>query len=370
MLPQKGMTKTMKQYKQLLSCSIHPSLLPALQNEVLFFDIETTGFSPEHESVYLIGCIYYTENGWELTQFFLDNTENEATFIHSFFTFAARYRYLIHFNGDNFDLPFLEKRAKKLGLSLSFTFSSIDLYKEIRPFKMLLNLDELKQKTLEIFLGFEREDTCDGSRLIEVYYDYQNNKDPKLLSLLLLHNADDLKGMLTVLKLRSLPLLKEGHYSIQKTICQNFIVPSGEKQIFASRLLPDAPLPVPIYYDNKLYSVTTQSDKSLLIKVPVLKGTLNYYYPNYKDYYYLPEEDYAIHKSIASYVDSAHRTKAKASNCYTKKEGCFLIQPIQLYTPEFKQNYFDKFSYFEITEDFLHSEKKIKNYLTSLLSQL
>lgn len=360
----------MKQYKHLIPCSIHPSLLPGSQNEVLFFDIETTGFSPERENVYLIGCVYYTKNGWELTQFFLDEEENEADFIHSFFTFAAEYQYLIHFNGDSFDIPFLEKRAKKLGLSLSFTCCSIDLYKEIRPFKTLLALQELKQKNLEIFLGFKREDTYDGSRLIEVYYDYQNSKDQKLLSLLLLHNADDLKGMLTILNLRSLLLLKEGHYSIQKTICQNFTVPSGERQIFASRLLLNAPLPISIYYDNKAYSITTQSDKSLLIKVPVLKGTLNYYYPNYKDYYYLPEEDYAIHKSIASYVDSAHRIKAKASTCYTKKEGCFLIQPIQLYTPEFKQNYSDKYSYFEITEDFLHSEKKIKNYLTSLLSQL
>lgn len=361
----------MKQYNQTLSCSVSPALLSGLQKEVLFFDIETTGFSPERECVYLIGCIYYSGNVWKLTQFFLDRKEDEADLIGSFFTLAASYPYLIHFNGDVFDIPFLEKRAKKLGLNpILTTLSSIDLYKEIRPFKNLLGLESLKQKNLELLLGLKREDKYDGGKLIEVYYDYLSSRKQELLSLLLLHNEDDLKGMLTVLSLRSLPLLKKGGYCIQKTICQNFTTPSGEKQIFAARLLPDVSLPLPIFCENDAYSITTQSDKRILIKIPVLKGTLKYFYPNYKDYYYLPEEDYAIHKSIAFYVDTAHRVKAKAATCYTKKEGSFLIQPVSLYTPEFKRDYSDKDSYFEITEDFLNSIEKQKAYLTSLLSQL
>ena len=31
------------------------------REELLFFDIETTGFSGDYHQVYLIGCVYFTE---------------------------------------------------------------------------------------------------------------------------------------------------------------------------------------------------------------------------------------------------------------------------------------------------------------------
>ena len=33
-------------------------------SDLIFLDIETTGLSSEHCSVYLIGCIYYQPDGW------------------------------------------------------------------------------------------------------------------------------------------------------------------------------------------------------------------------------------------------------------------------------------------------------------------
>ena len=41
--------------------------------ELLFFDIETTGFSGDYSQLYLIGCTYYKEGGWHLIQWFADN---------------------------------------------------------------------------------------------------------------------------------------------------------------------------------------------------------------------------------------------------------------------------------------------------------
>ena len=49
-----------------------------------------------------------------------------------------------------------------------------------------------------------------------------------------------------------------------------------------------------------------------------------YFYPDYKNYSYLPDEDYAIHKSCAIYVDKAHRVPARPETCYTRKTGEFL----------------------------------------------
>ena len=41
------------------------------------------------------------------------------------------------------------------------------------------------------------------------------------------------------------------------------------------------------------------------------------YYLDYKNYYYLPNEDMAVHKSVAVSVDRTHREKAAPENCYT-----------------------------------------------------
>ena len=91
---------------------------------------------------------------------------------------------------------------------------------------------------------------------------------------------------------------------------------------------------------------------------------------NYKDYYYLPEEDTAIHKSVAFYVDKNYRTKAKAATCYSKKTGCFLPQHQVVVSPYFKLEYHDKITYFELTDEFIDNETDVKAYVMHVLSLL
>ena len=50
----------------------------------------------------------------------------------------------------------------------------------------------------------------------------------------------------------------------------------------------------------------------------------------------------AIHKSVASFVDKGYRENAKASTCYSRKEGEFLPQYHTIMNPEFKKEYKDK----------------------------
>ena len=63
----------------------------------------------------------------------------------------------------------------------------------------------MKQKAIEQFLGVEREDIYSGGQLIEVYQDYLSSQDQALLDLLLLHNADDLRGMPGILPILNYP---------------------------------------------------------------------------------------------------------------------------------------------------------------------
>ena len=54
--------------------------------------------------------------------------------------------------------------------------------------------------------------------------------------------------------------------------------------------------------------------------VALFNNKLKYYFENYKEYYYLPEEDMAIHKSLAIYVDKKFRVKATPTTSYTYVE--------------------------------------------------
>ena len=61
-----------------------------------------------------------------------------------------------------------------------------------------------------------------------------------------------------------------------------------------------------------------------ILSLPLRRDTLKFFLTPYKEYFYLPQEDTAIHKSVAQFVDSSFRRKATAATCYTKKEGSFL----------------------------------------------
>ena len=145
-------------------------------DNILFIDIETTGFTARSSYLYLIGCAYYLAGKWRTIQWMAENYNQESDILKAFFEFSKHYRYLIHFNGNNFDLPFITQKCEQLSLPYSFdSFQGIDLYKRIAPYKFFLKLPNCKQKTLEQFLGIDRKDVFSGGELIGIYHDYVKN---------------------------------------------------------------------------------------------------------------------------------------------------------------------------------------------------
>ena len=78
----------------------------------------------------------------------------------------------------------------------------------------------------------------------------------------------------------------------------------------------------------------------------------------------------SIHKSVAFYVDKNFRTRAKAANCYSRKTGQFLPQYTDIISPYFKIDYYDKKTYFEMTDDFCNNTERIMNYAVHVLEYL
>ena len=56
-------------------------------------------------------------------------------------------------------------------------------------------------------------------------------------------------------------------------------------------------------------------EQQATLHIPVIHDTLKHYFTDYKNYYYLPKEDTAIHKSIAAFVEADNKEKAKKL-CY------------------------------------------------------
>lgn len=83
------------------------------------------------------------------------------------------------------------------------------------------------------------------------------------------------------------------------------------------------------------------------ITIPVLRRELKYFFENYREYYYLPVEDTAIHKSVAVYMDKSYRQRAGKENCYQKMTGSFL--PTFGYDAQktFGRNYHERKDYME-----------------------
>lgn len=341
------------------------------REELLFFDIETTGFSGEYSNLYLIGCAYYKNKAWNLIQWFADTIDSEALILDAFFQFLKDYKTVIHFNGDGFDIPYLLKRCKALGLSYDFSgVESFDIYKKIRPFKGLIGLESMKQKAIEAFLKVNRKDLYSGGQLIEVYNDYLVSQDQFLFDLLILHNEDDLKGMPLILPILNYPdFLSHDFYLDHEEIETRLDIFGQEHRILKLFCKNGFSIPSGFAKSNSVLSLEAEGGV-LTAFIDLYEGELKYFYPDYKNYYYLIYEDRAIHKSVAEFVDREARIKATAKTCYIKQQGCYLPQLAPLFTPRLQKEYKDKITYIPYSEDFFQNEIHVKDYIRHLLDGL
>lgn len=340
-------------------------------DKILFLDIETTGFTAKSSSLYLIGTAYYEEGKWYVKQWFANHYEEEAAILSAFFNFAMNYTHLIHFNGNNFDLPFLLQKCAQYDLPYNFNhFEGIDIYRRIAPYKAFLHLPNCKLKTLEQFLGIERKDTYSGGELISVYHDYVKAPTDFGLQALTLHNADDIRGMLHLLPILAYYDLFNEPLRPKKVQANYYHDMNGERhQELIMKLALSSPLPLRI--SGTAYGCYFKGENSEgTLRVPLYEEEMKYFYANYKNYYYLPDEDTAIHKSVAVYVDKDHRTQATAATCYTRKLSTYLPQWDILFEPFFKRNYQDREIFFELTEDMKKERPLFSKYASHVLNMI
>lgn len=375
---------------------------PVDASDILFFDIETTGLSPAGSFLYLIGCLYL-ENGRVLhRQFFSEGIDEEALLILAYDELLVSHKLLVHFNGQTFDIPYVEKKRAQLNITNpNPDIESFDIFRELKPLKKAFNLSSMSQKSLEVFAGLNRRDMYDGGQLIEVYNRYiafkrlenlrsgsrQNSYDfsafpslgtpcgtsGELLEVLLLHNYEDVLGMLKVAELLGVVALFKGCYSVQS------VSSGGDEAVIT--LAPKYCGACEAFTIEKRYelpggvtvSVRTDQCGHIKISVPLFFGELKLFYPDYKNYVYLPGEDTAVHNSIGMFLDKSVKTKCTRANCYTRHCGTYLPWPLKVSAQDcsfciLKTAATDRFGYVEVSEA-LH-DSHINEYLNCLFSAL
>lgn len=343
-------------------------------DKCVFIDIETTGLSADTSYIYEVGTAYLNEEtgNYEIKQWLISQAREERNMLYEVIAFLRSFKKLVHFNGNTFDIPFIQSRCKACGIACDFSdYEGIDIYRRVSSLKHFLKLDNCKQKSVENFIGIDREDEYTGKDLIKVYRDYSENLSEENEKLLLLHNHDDVLGLLKIVPVLSYNRIFNDGVVIKKvqTNVYNDVFGLSKKELILTIGLP-CEIPAPINYNAQGCYFSAKGCDGI-IKVPLLHEELKFFYTNYHDYYYLPEEDIAVHKSVAEYVDKDFREQAKASNCYTRKVSDYLPQwDKPIFEPFFRRDYDSSCIFFELTDSFKSSKESFNKYSNHILNMM
>lgn len=159
-------------------------------------DIEATGLDPSRCKVCLIALLVGTDSGIRITQFLAENHYEENRVLDAAMAFIERENigYLITFNGQAYDVPFINRR-----LEWSFSESHLDLF-DFDLFRYLRKGTDLKsrigsmsQKSIEEHYGIfsDRKDTISGRESVRLFDEYSLTGNSTIEKIILTHNRED-----------------------------------------------------------------------------------------------------------------------------------------------------------------------------------
>ena len=345
--------------------------------DVVFFDIETTGLSPSRSGLYLIGCMYFDGKNTVLKQFFADGYEDENNILEEFSAILSRKNHMVHFNGSTFDIPYLKTKYEQHGKKDPFDGrKSCDIYRKLMPLKRILSLGSMKQKSLEELCGIRREDIYSGSELIDVYKKYQRivmlsrmtdstgndvslneekyfaeesgiiNKDEsdmivEMRRILLLHNSDDIKGMMSVATLLGIVSLLDGKFDVGE--------PRLEDGNVKVTIDPDHEIPSCVFEGKSAFGFVRNDDSgNPYVVVPLINDSLRLFLSDFRNHYYIPSKDMAVHASVAGFIGKYEKKRATPATCYVPCIDKFLTvreEDLPEGLPLIKREYGDRTAY-------------------------
>lgn len=159
---------------------------------MVFLDIETTGLSPHAAHVTVVGLAFAADGERSAEQYFVDRPCDEADVLRAVARELREFTTVVTYNGQGFDLPFLEQRAALYQLRWP-RLRHWDLLPEARRWRRLDgSLPDCRLQTVLAHFGFERHDHASGYEMVLAYHDWLHEQCEDSRALVLDHNADDI----------------------------------------------------------------------------------------------------------------------------------------------------------------------------------
>lgn len=161
-----------------------------------YFDIETTGFDKEKDCIMLISLGWFSKkNTFCVKQYFAESLEEEKSILIQFKEDIEGFNTWCSYNGKAFDEPYIKIKLEKYNINCIIPDNHVDLYRMIRPYYRKLGIERCNLKTVEKFIGIQREDLIDGGISIELYYKYLQEHGEELKETIMLHNFEDVLNL-------------------------------------------------------------------------------------------------------------------------------------------------------------------------------
>ena len=228
------------------------------------FDIETTGLNSKYCKVILVGILYIKNKKTIIKQFFASSQDKEKELLTEFINHIKDFKHHITFNGLTFDIPFLNSRFKKHDIDYELDKSyDIDILRLVKPYKENLSLSDCKLKTIEKYLGIERDDTISGKESVELYKEFEITQDIELKEKILLHNYEDIYYLGHMFKIRDIIYNKLNSIDINinnfdyKLILNKY---KTSKNILSVNFISNYKFNPDINIFNEDYSISTSND--------------------------------------------------------------------------------------------------------------
>lgn len=128
-----------------------------LNENDLVLDIETTGLDFNIDKLVLLGLVKKENNKTYIHQYFAENDKEEIRLLY-IYTREIVNKKLITFNGDIFDIRFLNSRLIYHKLFPVFPDNNLDIYKIIKWNSKFFAYESMKLVDIEKLIGIERND--------------------------------------------------------------------------------------------------------------------------------------------------------------------------------------------------------------------
>ncbi len=170
-------------------CVRYPFNKKNLKKNECILDIETTGLDAKRDKLVVLGLIYFDnrKNKFYIDQYFSNNDKEEIKLL-KIYKEKIKNRKLISYNGEIFDLPFLNIRLIENKLDPVFP-ENRDLFKIIKSKRKLIEFESMKLINIEKIVGIERNDPSRYKVISKLSDKDENRNNPWPI---LIHNKNDL----------------------------------------------------------------------------------------------------------------------------------------------------------------------------------